>query len=458
LADSEPIATAPARPGELLAPRRRLLVWGAGSTTVLELPERGAVVLGRAQECELRVEHPSVSRRHCRFQLDEAGITVEDLGGTNPTLVNGRPIERGVRAALSPGQLVRVGEVVLVLSGGPDEAGPERGDGARGEEGERPSRPAPVLLPEGLVAVDPITRRLLELVARIGPGEVPVLLHGETGVGKELFAEAIHRASRRAAGPLVKVNCAALSPSLLEAELFGHEKGAFTGAERARAGLFEAAAGGTIFLDEVGDLPAAAQAALLRVLEAREVLPVGGRKPRPVDVRVVSATHKDLRAEAERGGFRRDLYFRLDGFSLTLPPLRARPADLSPLVLRFAAAARPGGGAAVVSDAAMAAMAAYAWPGNARELRHAVAAAALLAGDAPIEVEHLPAAVQAAASGEARASPIAGIRDELAEVERQRIIAALEAAGGNQTKAAAILGMPRRTFLRRLAEYRLRGQ
>jgi two-component system, NtrC family, response regulator AtoC len=416
----------PAAPGA-----RRLLVFGGGVTEPIALPGRGALVLGRAPDCDVHIDHPSVSRRHCRLDVDEQ-LAVEDLGAVNATIVGGRRLTPGQRAVIATGEPFQLGDVVALVQGSE-------------------VAPAAPRLPAGVVAADPAMRRVFELAARLGLGDVPILILGETGVGKELVAEAVHRASPRAAAPLVRVNCAALAPTLVASELFGHEKGAFTGADRAQPGLFEAADGGTLFLDEIGDLPAAAQAALLRVVESREVMPVGGRKPRTVDVRLVAATHHDLRERVAAGEFRADLFYRLDGFTLKVPPLRERAADIAPLVARFAPVA--------VSPAALAALEAHPWPGNVRELRHVIASAALLAGAGPIEPAHLPPSLTGAApsagapAANAAASPV---RSELADVERRRIVEALAAADGNQTRAAELLGMPRRTLVRRLAEYNIR--
>jgi transcriptional regulator with GAF, ATPase, and Fis domain len=328
------------------------------------------------------------------------------------------------------------------------------------------------------VLIDSAMLRIYALLERVAAGELPVLLLGETGVGKEVAAKWVHARSTRAHAPFLALNCAAFSPSLLESELFGHEKGAFTGANSTKVGLLEAADRGTLFLDEVGEMPAGVQAAFLRVLEERAVLRVGATRARPIDVRIVAATNRSLEAEVAAGRFRKDLYFRLNGISVELPPLRARPSEILPLALALLhqRARSPG----VFTARAEAAMLAYAWPGNVRELRNVVERAALLAGDArvPIEidVEHLglpaePPAADARAprssepprlsrrtlppsreSASAGPSPRA-LRDQLESLERERIVQALEAHGGNQTRAAAALGMPRRTFVARLDVY-----
>jgi transcriptional regulator with PAS, ATPase and Fis domain len=304
-----------------------------------------------------------------------------------------------------------------------------------------------VLVPPGpparrdprVVAEDPAMLRVLELVERVAPGGITVLLLGETGTGKEVVASVLHAASGRP-GPFLRLNCAAISPTLLESELFGHEKGAFTGATGAKPGLLESAEGGTVLLDEIGEMPVELQSRLLRVIEEREVLRVGGREPRRIDVRFVAATNRDLLAACDAGAFRRDLYYRLNGMSVSIPPLRERPADVEPLARRFL---EPSG--ATLSPEALAVVTAYRWPGNARELRNALERAALLCGPSRvIAPEHLPA--------EVRAPGAAGSDTPLTGSERERIEEALRRCAGNQTHAARMLGISRRTLVNRLRE------
>ena len=299
------------------------------------------------------------------------------------------------------------------------------------------------------VVIDPAMRRLFDLAARVAHGGISVLLLGETGTGKEVLAEYIHQRSPRAAGPLVRLNCAALTDSLIDSELFGHERGAFTGAMRERRGLLESAHGGTALLDEIGELPPPAQAKLLRVLEAGQVLRVGASIPQPLDVRFVAATNRDLDADVVAGRFRRDLYFRLAGAILAIPPLRERRGEIEALARRFAAdaAARLGRPAPRIAGAALAALRARAWEGNVRELRNVIERAVLLADGGEIDLHHLPSGAAAPAL---RADRLA---DQLAAIERDRILAAIQACGGNQTRAAEALGMPRRTLIKRLDHY-----
>ncbi len=328
-----------------------------------------------------------------------------------------------------------------------------------------------------IVVEDPAMRTLYDEAARAALAPISVLVLGETGVGKEVLAQSIHKISHRKDGPFLALNCAALSETLLESELFGNERGAFTGAVAARPGLFESAHGGTVFLDELGELPMVIQVKLLRVLEERRVIRVGGRAPISVDVRFIAATNRNLEESIERGTFREDLYYRLAGITLTIPPLRERTSEIVPLAVRFARASAQKMGRSVPSfDAeARVAMLRYSWPGNVRELRNVVERALVLATGDVIRVEHLPAKLlNEASSANTRAgsspdlAPVSSrdseppssasassLRGEVVDLERKRIIEALERCGGNQTAAAELLGMSRRTLVSRLSTYEL---
>ncbi len=291
----------------------------------------------------------------------------------------------------------------------------------------------------GVVAEDASTRAVLAQARRIAPTAVPVLILGETGTGKEIVARAIHRLSRRA-GRFVAVNVAALAGTLIESELFGHARGAFTGADRDRTGLVEESSGGTLFLDEIGDMPLPLQGKLLRVLQEREVRRVGETKVRRVDLRVVAATHRDLVAMAEAGTFRPDLLYRLRGVELVLEPLRNRPRDLA----RFVETALAG---AALSSAARDLVRRYRWPGNLRELASALESAkALAAPERVVEPQHLPAAVRGARSATSPAAS-ASYRDAVADAKRGSIQNALDESGGNRTQAAKRLGLSRQSLL-----------
>lgn len=292
-------------------------------------------------------------------------------------------------------------------------------------------------------------RRLVDLALRIAPMESTVLITGESGTGKELVARLVHGASRRANGPFVAVNCGAITETLLESELFGHARGAFTGAVQERAGLFEAANGGTILLDEVGEIPPPMQVKLLRVLQEREVRRVGESVARPLDVRVIAATNAELAAETRAGRFRTDLYYRLNVVALHVPPLRERKEDLLPLArtLLAAAAARLGSPAQRLSPALETRLLDQAWPGNVRELENAMERASALAEGAT--VEELPSEWAPCVP----APVLAGPARTLAEVEKDYILAVLEANGGNQARTAEQLGIGSATLYRKLKRY-----
>ncbi|MCP3103722.1 sigma 54-interacting transcriptional regulator [Myxococcus sp. K15C18031901] len=311
-----------------------------------------------------------------------------------------------------------------------------------------------------VLVADPAMAQLYALLRRLAASELPVLVCGETGAGKENAAFAVHHGSRRAAGPFVPVNCAALPESLVESELFGHEKGAFTGANASRVGLLESAQGGTVFLDEVGELPPAAQAKLLRALEVRRITRVGDVRERPIDIRVVAATHRDLEAEVAAGRFRQDLYFRLGAATVLLPPLRERPREVPMLARDFLARAcmALGRGGMELASGTLLALSRHAWPGNVRELRNLMDyVAAAVTGDV-VEPHHLPARMMglSRATGSppepmpapesVTASPRLPLAQEIRELERRRMQEALDASEGVQTRAAALIGMPIRTF------------
>jgi len=291
-------------------------------------------------------------------------------------------------------------------------------------------------------------------IARVADLEISVLIRGETGTGKELVARAIHDASRRSAGPYVAMNCSALLEGLLESELFGYEKGAFTGATRSSRGLFAAANGGTVFLDEIGDMPPAVQAKLLRVLEAGEVRPVGSAEVCRVDVRIVAATHRDLDRAVAEGSFREDLLYRLNTVTIALPPLRERTGDMPLLVDHFLRrhAAKSGRPVPTVAPDAMALLERHPWPGNVRELSHVVARMIALTKSPRIEVDDLPPHL--------RDTPATELSHPatLDEVEKAHILAVLRSTRGNRQQASAILGIDRKTLYRKLLRYGLEGE
>jgi DNA-binding NtrC family response regulator len=305
-------------------------------------------------------------------------------------------------------------------------------------------------------------RRLLELASRVAGHDTTVLITGESGTGKEVLARAIHRMSSRATAPFVAINCAAIPEHLLESELFGHVRGAFTGATADRAGLFEDADGGTLLLDEIGDLPLALQAKLLRVLEEGEIRRVGEGKSRPVDVRLLAATARKLDAARAAGHFRDDLYYRLNVVELVVPPLRERQEDIPALLTHFAQhAAQRLGHPVSLSPAALAFLSHYAWPGNVRELRNAVERAAVLGTGHRLEREDFPLDPRAPRNGTGNgAEPATGeanlaLKTRVEALERDLVQQALEASGGSRRGAAELLGVSLRTLFYKLRRYRL---
>ncbi len=474
------------------APRLELAVFAAGGVTRHRLPAEGKATLGRSEENDIRVDDSSVSRKHAVIYLGPP-LRIEDLGSANGTRVRREKgvggtvrlvetrIEPGHSVEFAVGDAINVGSTILVVR--------------RSNDDEPESARAALSSP--YVVRDEAMKRLYALAERVAEGPISVLLLGETGVGKEVLAETIHRKSSRRHGPFLRLNCAALSESLLESELFGHEKGSFTNAVRSKPGLFETAEKGTVFLDEVGELPLGIQVKLLRVLEDRKVMRVGGLSPRPIDVRFISATNRDLAAEVARGTFRQDLYFRLNGIALSIPPLRERRSEIEALARAFVtrAAASIGRTPPVITREALAALLAYDWPGNVRELRNAIeravvlaegmikpedlvldggGASSMIAGSrggtvqlgtvpAPQESPHSLLIDDVTSPGRDRREKEkedaggvgSSLREELGSLERQRMLDALEKSAGNQTAAAAMLGMPRRTFVSKLSAYNI---
>lgn len=420
----------------------RLVVVGPdGTKSECELLPDVEVTVGRGREAEHTVPYEGVSRRHAHFVLRGGKVWVEDCGSKNGTYVRRNRLRPGEAVQISPGDLVELGSVVLVALQGE----------VAGEAVSRRDVPASM-------------EAVLGLVKRLAPAEITVLLQGETGVGKGRVAELLHQYSGRE-GRFVAINCGALASSLLESELFGHEKGAFTGAIRERTGHVEAANQGTLFLDEVGELSTSAQVRLLRVVEEKELVPVGGVVPRPVTARVVAATNRDLGHEADAGRFRIDLYYRLAAFVVSIPPLRDRRREIEPLAQQFVkeACERAGPPVATLSPQSLSLLRAYAWPGNIRELRNMMERAVVLCTGGLIEPSHLPLARQGdepeiEPAHPAPPSESPPIREDPADLELSQIVDALERAAGNQSHAAELLGIHRKTLARLMDRYGLARQ
>ncbi|WP_372678122.1 sigma-54 interaction domain-containing protein [Desulfosarcina sp.] len=300
----------------------------------------------------------------------------------------------------------------------------------------------------GILGKSPVMLNLFETIENVAPSDTPVMIQGESGSGKELVARAIHRASGRSDKPYVKVNCAALNENLLESELFGHVKGAYTGADRLRVGRFEAAHQGTIFLDEIGDIPPAIQIKLLRVLEDRKIERVGDNRPIPVDVRVITATHKRLESLIEQGLFREDLYFRINVFPLHCPPLSERREDIPLIAQSFIRRNATSSGKKIIglTPEALETLTDYAWPGNVRELRNAIEYAFVLCQSGGIGIQHLPHKI---VHDEFDPKAVCELDPGCAK-DRESLINVLRKAGGNQSRAAKMLGVSRVTVWKRM--------
>jgi DNA-binding NtrC family response regulator len=388
------------------------------------------LTLGTGDGCGVRLADPAVSRFHAELRPCPGGILVIDHGSTNGTFAGAVRVERAI---VPPGTTLALGATRLRV-----------GDAAPVEIEIHGAE-----LLGGIVGRSPAIRRVMAQIAKAAQSDVSVLVHGESGTGKELVARALHDLGPRRSRPFLTVDCGALPPGLLASELFGHERGAFTGADRAHAGAFEAAAGGTLFLDEIGELQPAVQATLLGVLERRRVRRLGSRTELPIDVRVVAATHRDLRAEVNRGGFRLDLFYRLAVVTLVIPPLRERPDDIPLLVEHFL---RDAGWDApvdqLVSPAAMDALTRLHFAGNVRELRNLVEAA--IAMGEPPDVAGAPELGEATGrtGGEAFSTDLAlPYKDARARLlddfEARYLDALLARTGGNVSAAARTARMTR---------------
>jgi two-component system, NtrC family, response regulator GlrR len=397
----------------------------------------GRVTVGSHDRCDLVIRDATVSRWHCELVVRDGAVVLTDLGSSNGTTVNGVRIER---AFLTRGCVIGLGRVRLRFDIEPDAL--------------RVAVSSQVRFGE-LVGEAPASRAAFALLERAAPSDATVLLTGETGTGKEVAARSLHAASSRRDHPLVVVDCASIPDELLESELFGHQRGAFTGAIADRTGAFEAAHRGTILLDEVGELPPALQPKLLRALEAREVKPIGATAYRAVDVRVIAATHRELAAEVAAGRFRADLYYRLAVIEIRLPALRERRADLPHIVaaLLDELDASAGDRARLTDPAELAALAARPWPGNVRELRNHLERRLAL-GDAELPP---PPPAEPGLAIDVRV-PLRELREQWTrELERRYVALLIEAHRGNVSAAARAAGIDR-SHLHRLIARNTRGQ
>jgi transcriptional regulator with GAF, ATPase, and Fis domain len=388
-------------------------------------PDTPEISVGSAERNDLRLTDPAVSRSHFSVEARPDGFRLRDLGSTNGTYVSGVRI---ADAIVPSGVEIEVGESRLRLV-------------EKGDDVEVKLHPGEQF--GGLIGRSTVMRQLFARLERAAHADGTILILGETGTGKDLAAEAVHLASPRAAGPFVVIDCGAIPASLMESELFGHEKGAFTGAVQKRAGAFESADGGTLFLDEIGELPLDLQPKLLRALEKRAVKPLGSEAPRSVDIRVIAATNRDLRREVNRGTFREDLFFRLSVIPIRMPPLRERSGDALVLAEAFFAALQPG---AALPSSLRQRVTQHDWPGNVRELRNAVEQVAAL-GEITVDTEDAPAAIP----------PFKEAKRQVIEAfEKPYLEKLLAASNGNVSAAARTAGLDRVHLLKLLRQHGLR--
>jgi DNA-binding NtrC family response regulator len=402
-----------------------------------------SVLIGTHPSSDLALSDPHVSRLHARIDIEENEYLLSDLGSTNGTRVGNVRVRQ---ACLEDGSEIHVGATRLVFR--------VLAEPFRIELAGDPTF-------EGLIGRSVPMRELFALLARVAPSEAAVLIQGETGTGKELVAHAIHERSRRKGRPFVVLDCGAVPPTLIESELFGHERGAFTGAVAARAGVFERADGGTLFMDELGELALELQPKLLRALETGEVLRVGAERPIKVDVRVLAATHRDLAVMVHEGRFRADLYYRLAVIRVPVPPLRERRADIPLLASAFVKDVLGDFARAKIPQATLEAifegLRHHDWPGNVRELRNVVERAAILADPKLIHAGALDAVTELTRSVEKSISKRVTLRAARAEHERSYLTDLLRATEGDLDEASRIAQVHRKSLERLIRKHKLRG-
>jgi DNA-binding NtrC family response regulator len=425
---------------------------GAGAFLVAspDTPEERSVPVGERpvrigsdEDNDLRVDDPHVSRRHAEVRRSPDGVILRDLGSKNGTFVEGIRVKE---VLLPPGANITIGATPIRFIA----------EGERARTPRPPSGPKPPEPGEGptkfgaAVGTSPAMRQVFALLARVAPTDLTICIGGETGTGKDVMARAVHAHSPRKNGPFVVFDCGAVAPSLIESELFGHERGAFTGAVGEHRGAFERAHGGTLFLDEVGELAIDLQPKLLRALEQRAVRRVGGTSDFGVDVRIIAATNRDLEKEVGGGRFRQDLFYRLSAAQVHVPPLRERLPDLPVLV---EAILSESGKPMKVSKDTLEALAGYDWPGNVRELKNAIAGAAALADGPILEPRHLIFFKPRKRAPTIDSLPLAG--RSLESIERAAIAQTLRQCDGNKTKAARALGIAPSTLYEKIKKYGL---
>jgi DNA-binding NtrC family response regulator len=395
---------------------------------------RGSERRAELHDGALRIQVPdgAVSSEHAELRREDRGWVIRDAGSRNGTFVDSRRVEEQL---LEDGAVLQIGGTFFAFHAAYQRSEPALLD----------SKDLPVG-PTGLRTFSPVMQQVLRRVEVVAPSRVPVLLQGESGTGKELIARALHVLSGRA-GEFVAVNCGAIAPNLVEAELFGYRKGAFSGADRDHPGLLRASSGGTLLLDEIGDLPLQVQAVLLRVLQESEVLQVGTVRPQRLDLRVVAASHRDLETLAQEKQFRHDLLARLDGITIAIPPLRERPEDV-PLLLATLIRRHSPAGSPSLSPRVAEALLTYDWPLNVRELDNALAAALVLSAGGTVQVEHLPRAVV-----EGQKMPPDLTAEELAH--REELLGLLREHHGNLNAVARVLGKGRTQVVRWVSRYGL---
>ncbi len=439
-----------------------------GMTVEIRLGLR-EIRIGRGRDADLQLPDPSVSRQHARVYRVGNRYFLADLGSRNGTHADGNPV---TQIPLDDGRTFQVGPYrIHFLQCGPATSSGEEPTVAPVPGGSAAAAPLPtpgakrssvpricVDAPFGLVGTGPAVRKLSETVRRVGASDAAVLIEGETGSGKELVARGLHDASDRRDRPFVVVNCGAISPELIESELFGHERGAFTGATAQRRGAFEMAHNGTIFLDEIGELPYTLQPKLLRALEQKEIKRVGGNETLPADARVLAATNRNLKEEVAKKTFREDLYFRVGAITVAVPPLRDRREDIAPIARFFLAglAARSNRPLPALSPAAIDALATHDWPGNVRELRNAIQRAVVMADGAELcaaDFSFLRDPAKAASD----CSACAGL-SRWEQAERANILSELGRQGGNKTRTARTLGIAKSTLFEKMKRYGIRNQ